>query len=69
MAHFNRQPRYVPWYASYRNYRQKRRGGPINRRVYPDKLSRGQVIFLIVMSIALVLYIIIQLTKTYGGSY
>ena len=35
-------------------------------RVYPDRLSVGQKIFLTVMSLSLVAYITIQLVKMYG---
>ena len=44
----------------------KRKDGRESNRVYPDKLSRGQRIFVTVMSIALVTYAIIQLIRVNG---
>ena len=35
-------------------------------RVYPDRLSRGQRVFLAVMTIALCTYITVQMVKLYG---
>lgn len=35
-------------------------------RVYPDRLSGGQKIFLVAMSLSLIAYITIQLVKLYG---
>ena len=45
----------------------KRKGGRRSSRVYPQaKLSKGQRIFVTVMSIVLVTYTIIQLIKVNG---
>ena len=35
----------------------------VGHRVYPDRLSRGQVMFLTIMSLSLISYIIVQLVK------
>ena len=44
----------------------KRRNSGTGNRIYSDKLSRGQRIFVTVMSIALVTYAIIQLIRVNG---
>ena len=35
-------------------------------RVYPDRLSRGQKVFLSVMTISLLVYVTLQMVKMYG---
>ena len=35
----------------------------VGHRVYPDRLSRGQIIFLTIMSISLISYVIVQMVK------
>lgn len=35
----------------------------VGHRVYPDRLSRGQVMFLTIMSLSLISYIIVQMVK------
>ena len=44
----------------------KKRSGRTNNRVYSDKLSGGQRIFLAVISMGLVIYTVVQLIKVHG---
>jgi hypothetical protein len=44
----------------------KNRSGRTNNRVHSDNLSRGQKIYLAVMSMGLVIYIVVQLIRVSG---
>ena len=35
----------------------------LGHRIHPDRLSRGQVIFLTIMSLSLISYVIVQMMK------
>ena len=46
--------------------KKKRLNSGYRYRVYPDKLSRGQKIFLTLMTISLLVYVALQMVKLYG---
>jgi hypothetical protein len=44
----------------------KKRKSTAGQKIYPDKLSRGQIIFLMVMTVSLITYIVIRMVDVYG---
>ena len=45
----------------------KKRKSSAGQRVYPDKLSRGQIIFLTIMSLSLIAYVVVRMVDVYGN--
>ena len=45
----------------------KKRRSSAGQRVYPDKLSRGQIIFLTIMTLSLISYVVVRMVDVYGN--
>ena len=45
----------------------KKRRSSTGQRVYPEKLSRGQIIFLTIMSLSLIAYVVVRMVDVYGN--
>ena len=45
----------------------KKKKGLAGQRVYPDKLSRGQIIFLTIIVLSLIMYVVVRMVAEYGN--
>ena len=45
----------------------KKRKNSAGQRVYPDKLSRGHIIFLTIIVLSLIMYVVVRMVAEYGN--
>ena len=45
----------------------KKRRSSAGQRVYPEKLSTGQIIFLTIIVLSLIMYVVVRMVAEYGN--
>ena len=65
MAYYSKPSDKISWHVNFRSSSRHRRSGygQTGHRIHPDRLSRGQIIFLTIMSLSLISYVIVQMVK------